>query len=76
MHKNYTYYNTNYIISCISDDRRGSDWWMDLLTIYTHHSELQASQSQSYIATDGQSVRLGVEPHLELMTRYLLLFDT
>jgi hypothetical protein len=33
-------------------------------------------QSQSYIATDGQSVSLGVEPHLGLMTRYLLLFDS
>jgi hypothetical protein len=32
--------------------------------------------SQSHIATDGQSVSLGVEPHLELTTRYLLLFDS
>jgi hypothetical protein len=31
---------------------------------------------QSHIATDGQSVSLDVEPHLELMTRYLLLFDS
>jgi hypothetical protein len=34
------------------------------------------SQSWSHIATDGQSVSLGFEPHLELMTRYLLLFDS
>jgi hypothetical protein len=34
------------------------------------------SQSQSHIATDGQSVSLGVEFHLRLMTRYLLLFDS
>jgi hypothetical protein len=34
------------------------------------------NQSQSHIATDGQSVSLGVEPHLSLMTRYLLLFDS
>jgi hypothetical protein len=33
------------------------------------------SQSQSDIATHGQSVSLGVEPHLRLMTRNLLLFD-
>jgi hypothetical protein len=34
------------------------------------------SQSQSHIwLTVGQSVSLGVEPHLGLMTRYLLLFD-
>jgi hypothetical protein len=31
---------------------------------------------QSHIATDGQSVSLGVEPHLGLMTRYLVLFDS
>jgi hypothetical protein len=30
----------------------------------------------SHNATDGQSVSLGVEPHLGLMTRYLLLFDS
>jgi hypothetical protein len=34
-----------------------------------------ARQSQSHIATDGQSVSLGLEPRLGLMTRYLLLFD-
>jgi hypothetical protein len=37
------------------------------------------SQSQSHIATDGRSVSqlsLGVEHHLGLMTRYLLLFDS
>jgi hypothetical protein len=33
-------------------------------------------QSQSHITTDGQSVSLGVEPHLGLMTSYLLLFDS
>jgi hypothetical protein len=34
------------------------------------------SSSQSHIASDGQSVSLGAEPHLVLMTRYLLLFDS
>jgi hypothetical protein len=38
------------------------------------------SQSQSHIATDGQSVSqsvsLGVEPHLGLKTRYSVLFDS
>jgi hypothetical protein len=34
------------------------------------------NQNQSHIATDGQSVRLCVEPNLRLMTRYLLLFDS
>jgi hypothetical protein len=37
------------------------------------------SRNRSHIATDGQSVSqsvsLGVEPHLGLMTRYILLFD-
>jgi hypothetical protein len=36
----------------------------------------ESSQSQSHIATDDPSVSLGVEPHLGLMTRYLLLFDS
>jgi hypothetical protein len=36
---------------------------------------MSQSQSQIHIATDGQSVSLGVELHLGLMTRYLLLFD-
>jgi hypothetical protein len=35
-----------------------------------------SSQSRSHIVTDGQSASLGVEPHLGLMTRYLLLFDS
>jgi hypothetical protein len=39
-------------------------------------SQNYSSQSQSHIATDGQSVSLGVEPHLGLMTRYLVLFDS
>jgi hypothetical protein len=34
-------------------------------------------KSQSYIATDGRSIsKSGFEPHLGLMTRYLLLFDS
>jgi hypothetical protein len=41
---------------------------------------LSPKSSQSHIATDGQSVSqsvsLGVEPHVGLMTRYLLLFDS
>jgi hypothetical protein len=32
------------------------------------------SQSQSYITTDGQSVCLGVEPNLELLTRDIFFF--
>jgi hypothetical protein len=26
---------------CVCDYRRGMEWWMDLLTAYTHHSQLQ-----------------------------------
>jgi hypothetical protein len=36
---------------------------------------LTSNKSQSHIAIDGQSVSLGVEPHLGLMSRYLLHFD-
>jgi hypothetical protein len=41
-------------------------------------AELNSESSQSHIVTDGrsvsQSVSLGVEPHLRLMTRYLLYY--
>jgi hypothetical protein len=36
----------------------------------------KSKSGPSHITTDGQSVSLGVEPHLVLMTRYLLLFDS
>jgi hypothetical protein len=39
-------------------------------------SNWTVNSSQSHIATDGQSVSLGVEPHLRFMTRYLFLFDS
>jgi hypothetical protein len=32
--------------------------------------------SQSHVTTDGQSVRLGAEPHLVLMNRFLLLSNS
>jgi hypothetical protein len=48
--------------------------WRPETCFFTSRLLLFYSQSQSHIATDGQSA-LGVEPHLELMTRYLLLFD-
>jgi hypothetical protein len=32
------------------DYRRFLDWWMDLLTIYTHDSELQAITAQPLIS--------------------------
>jgi hypothetical protein len=31
--------------------RRGSDWWVDLLTTYTYHSELQVITALSLIST-------------------------
>jgi hypothetical protein len=48
----------------------------NVYTIYTGPLSLRDNQGQSHIATDGRSVSLGVEPHLGLMTRYLLLFDS
>jgi hypothetical protein len=33
------------------DCRRGLDWWTDLLTTYTHHSELQVIIAPSLIST-------------------------
>jgi hypothetical protein len=41
-----------YVHDLMCDYRRGSDWWMYLLTIYTHDSKLQALKTaQSLIST-------------------------
>jgi hypothetical protein len=39
------------IVTGMSDSRRGLYWWMDLLTIYTHDSELQAITAPPLIST-------------------------
>jgi hypothetical protein len=40
-------------MSCagVCDYRRGVDWWIDLLTTYTHHSELPVITALSLIST-------------------------
>jgi hypothetical protein len=64
-------YNYNQLLQLITNlDRRG------LSPFYFSFYDWLQSQSQSHIATDGQSVSLGVETHLGLMTRYLLQFDS
>jgi hypothetical protein len=35
----------------MDDYRRGMDWWMDLLTTYTYHPELQVITALSLIFT-------------------------
>jgi hypothetical protein len=41
-----------YIIATyISDYRQGLDWWMDLLTVYTHHSVLRVIIALSLVYT-------------------------
>jgi hypothetical protein len=57
----------------------GSNPTQGLLVAWEHFSywilnpQSSSIQSQSHIATDSQSVSLGVEPRLRPMTRYLLL---
>jgi hypothetical protein len=47
------------------------------LHYFLHYSVvLHVSQSQSHISTDSQSVCLGVEPRLGLMTRYLFFIES
>jgi hypothetical protein len=41
---------------------------------YIEASEDRQIQSQSHVTTDGQSVRLGVEPHQILITLWQLRF--
>jgi ABC-type cobalamin/Fe3+-siderophores transport system ATPase subunit len=57
-----------------------NDFYVPALTPYLNSTEtsLQLSRLvQSHVATDGQSVSqsvsLGVEPHLELVSRYLAI---
>jgi hypothetical protein len=40
----------------VCDYRRGLDWWMDLLTTYTHDSELQAITTLSLLYTLYKSI--------------------
>jgi hypothetical protein len=40
---------TSIVTICVCYYRRGMDWWMDLLTTYTHHSELQVITALSLI---------------------------
>jgi hypothetical protein len=46
--QNFQFYTVTYLESC--DYRRGMDSWIDLLTIYTHHSELQVIKTLSLSA--------------------------
>jgi hypothetical protein len=59
-----------FVASCLSQGSSG----VIRPRLHTGLTQSQ-SQSQSHIATDGQSVSLGVEPSVGLVTRYLLLFD-
>jgi hypothetical protein len=45
------------IVMCMCDYRRGMDWWMDLLTTYTHDSELQAITAPPLISTIHKSLQ-------------------
>jgi hypothetical protein len=42
-------------VAHVSDYRWDLDWWMDLLTTYTHHSELQLITAVSLISTHYKS---------------------
>jgi hypothetical protein len=35
----------------MSGYRRALDWWLDLLTTYTHHSEVQVTVTASLVYT-------------------------
>jgi hypothetical protein len=41
----------NIVAIYVRDYRRGLDWWMDLLTTYTHDSELQVITAPLLIST-------------------------
>jgi hypothetical protein len=69
--KNRTTYNGQKDSNCINilsrfmcDCRRGSDWWLGLLTIYeyTHHTELQVITALSIISTIHKSPQHPLNP--------------
>jgi hypothetical protein len=66
---------TPYITHKVFSSQPHSCNWL-LTTLHCAAPCTYLSRSRSHIATDGQSVSLGVEPHLGLMTGYLLLFDS
>jgi hypothetical protein len=45
------YHAVDIVTYLMCDYRRGLDWWMDLLTTYTHHSEVQIITTLSLIST-------------------------
>jgi hypothetical protein len=53
--------------------------WTEIVAAFTSHLELTENSSEVKVTlrlTVSQPVNLGVEPHVGLMTRYLLLFDS
>jgi hypothetical protein len=55
------------------DYRRGSDWWMDLLTTYTHDSELQALTTLSLISAFYKSLHAKFSPAFNVFTSRCLV---
>jgi hypothetical protein len=45
-----------HVLTCMYDYRRGLSWWIDLLTSYTHDSELQAITAPPLIYTPYKSL--------------------
>jgi hypothetical protein len=52
--------------------RWGMDWWMDLLTTYTHHSELQVITALSLISTLYKSLHAMSSPACSVLISHSL----
>jgi hypothetical protein len=55
------------------DYRRGLEWWMDLLTTYTHDLELQALRTLSLIYTLYKSLHANCSPACSVFTSRCLV---
>jgi hypothetical protein len=60
-------------VTCMGVYTRGLDWWMDLLTTYTHDSELQAITELSLIYSLFKSRHAKSSPVLNVFTSRCLV---
>jgi hypothetical protein len=59
----------------VCDYRRGIEWWMDLMAIYTHHSELQVITALSLVFTFYKSLHPKSSPACSVFNSRFLVTD-
>jgi hypothetical protein len=59
----------DHTVTCMCDYRQGLDWWMDLLTTYTHDSELQVITSPTINLHSSQITTATAKPFPGFISR-------